>query len=131
MTIPVPASDQTVGTPRLWSACNDVVLLGLITQIRRQDATALTRLYQGTVSVLLTFTRGFVRNRQDAEEVVQDVYLHVWRASRDYDPARGSVLSWLFMLCRSRALDALRRKTLFCRSAAAIRNKSAKACDAG
>jgi RNA polymerase sigma-70 factor (ECF subfamily) len=131
MTIPVSASDQTARTPRLWSVCNDVSLLGLITQIRGQDATALTQLYQCTASVLLTFTRGFVRNRQDAEEVIQDVYLHVWLASRDYDPARGQVLSWLFMLCRSRALDSLRRKTLVCKYAAAIRNKSAESCDAG
>jgi hypothetical protein len=37
MAVPVPTSDQTAGTVRLWSACNDVVSLGLVTQIRRHD----------------------------------------------------------------------------------------------
>ena len=44
-----------------------------------------------------------------AEEVVSDVYLQVWRQADRFDPARGNALAWLTVLCRSRALDALRK----------------------
>ena len=44
-----------------------------------------------------------------AEEVVGDVYLQVWRQADRFDPARGNALAWLTILCRSRALDTLRK----------------------
>ena len=44
------------------------------------------------------------------EIVVSDVYLQVWRKASTYDAARGRILPWLLTICRSRALDILRRK---------------------
>lgn len=45
-----------------------------------------------------------------AEEVVQEVFLSVWRAASSYDPARGSVRSWLLSQVHHRAVDAVRRE---------------------
>ena len=45
---------------------------------------------------------------RDAEEVVQDVFLGLWRSPERFDGARGSLLTWLTVLTRSRALDRLR-----------------------
>jgi RNA polymerase sigma-70 factor (ECF subfamily) len=47
-------------------------------------------------------------DRREAEDVLHDVFLEVWRAAADYDEERGSVRAWLVMRMRSRALD--RRK---------------------
>ena len=47
---------------------------------------------------------------QAAEEVASDVYWQVWNQAERYDPARGKVMAWLMTLCRSRALDHLRRE---------------------
>jgi RNA polymerase sigma-70 factor (ECF subfamily) len=46
----------------------------------------------------------------DAEEVVCDVYVQVWQTAQSFDASRGSVLAWLMMICRSRALDMLRQR---------------------
>ena len=44
-----------------------------------------------------------------AEEVVSDVYLQVWRQADRFDSTRGNALAWLTVLCRSRALDTVRK----------------------
>jgi RNA polymerase sigma-70 factor (ECF subfamily) len=49
-----------------------------------------------------------VRNRSDAEEVLQEVFLQAWRSAPHYDPSRGSPEAWLIMMARSRAIDAVR-----------------------
>ena len=49
-------------------------------------------------------------NAADAEEVVCDAYVQAWRTAAHFDPGRGSVLAWLLMMCRSRALDLLRQR---------------------
>lgn len=49
-----------------------------------------------------------VHNQADAEEVVQDAFLSVWRAWDSYDASKGSVRTWLFTVVRNRAIDKIR-----------------------
>lgn len=46
--------------------------------------------------------------REEAEDVLQDVYIEIWRRAGDFDPRRGRVKTWLFLRMRSRCLDRLR-----------------------
>jgi RNA polymerase sigma-70 factor (ECF subfamily) len=48
-------------------------------------------------------------NRATAEEAVQDAFMNLWRSGARYDPARGSVRTWLLGIVQRRAIDALRR----------------------
>lgn len=82
--------------------------LGLVQKMAGGDQDALATLYDQTSGVLYALALRVVRNREDAEEVVLDVYSRAWRLARNFDPARGGVLTWLIMMTRSIAIDRLR-----------------------
>ncbi len=80
----------------------------LLKRMRFGDAEAMSILYDETSRAVFGLTLKILGNRADAEEVVLDVYEKAWRTAASYDPARGSVLSWLIIMARSMALDRLR-----------------------
>lgn len=51
-----------------------------------------------------------LRDRPAAEDVQQQVFLELWQRARQFDPARGSLFTWLMTIARSRAIDQLRRR---------------------
>jgi RNA polymerase sigma-70 factor (ECF subfamily) len=81
----------------------------LVERIRARDAGALEALYDETSRVLYSLAHRVLNDREDAEEIILDVYQQVWNAADRYDPARGSVLSWLAVMTRNRAIDRLRQ----------------------
>jgi len=81
----------------------------LVERMRQGDEQALGALYDATVTRLYSLALRLTRVAQTAEEVVEESYFQAWRQATRYDPARGPVIAWLLTICRSRALDALRR----------------------
>lgn len=81
----------------------------LLESVKRQDRGAFETLYDSTVNRLYSLAFRITRQHETTEEVVSDVYLQVWQQAGQYDSTRGNVIAWLTVLCRSRALDALRR----------------------
>lgn len=82
----------------------------MLTRIQTGEQAALTALYDATAARVYALALRILRDSGAAEETVSDVYFQVWRAADRYAPERGAVLAWLQTLCRSRALDALRRR---------------------
>jgi RNA polymerase sigma-70 factor, ECF subfamily len=80
----------------------------LVDAMRRGDERAAGALYDRHAPIVMGLAMSIVRDRTDAETVVLDVFTQAWRDAVRYDAARGSVASWLLVLCRSRALDLLR-----------------------
>jgi RNA polymerase sigma factor (sigma-70 family) len=74
------------------------------------DKDALAQLYDSTVARVHGLVRAIVHNDADAEEVTCDVYTQIWQTAANFDSSRGSVMSWLLSIARSRALDCLRRQ---------------------
>jgi RNA polymerase sigma factor (sigma-70 family) len=81
----------------------------LLAGIANGDEQALGAFYDATVSRVYGLALRIVRRREAAEEIVEDVYLQVWQQAGRYDVTRGKPLTWLLTICRSRALDYLRR----------------------
>ena len=70
----------------------------------------MSRFYRETVPHVNALACALLNSREDAEEVVCDVYAYVWRDPTAYDPSRGSVQAWLTIMTRHRAIDRLRRR---------------------
>lgn len=102
-------SERDVTPGRLTDQVDPAVLAALVERIARGEHEALGTLYDSTVGKLYALARLMLRNEADAEEVVCDVYAQVWQSAALYRGERGGVLPWLLMICRSRALDMLRR----------------------
>ena len=82
----------------------------LVRAMTAGEVDALSQLYQLTVGQVFATAYWRLRSREDAEEIVIDVYTHVWQHSATYDPSRGSVRAWLTVMTRHRAIDRLRRR---------------------
>lgn len=78
--------------------------------LRARDEVALSQLYDATVGRIHGLALRILGDPQAAEEVVSDVYHQAWQEAERYDASRGQVQTWLLVICRSRALDALRRR---------------------
>lgn len=79
-----------------------------ITRIALGDREAFAALYDRYELTLLALAQRLLRSPSDAEDLVHDLCLEIWREAHTYDSSRGSVRSWLMMRLRSRALDRLR-----------------------
>ncbi len=82
----------------------------LVARIERRDADALALLYDRYAARVNGLASRILRDTGEAEEIVQEVFLYVWRAAATFDPTRGSVLAWLLVAARSRSIDRLRAR---------------------
>jgi RNA polymerase sigma-70 factor (ECF subfamily) len=80
----------------------------LVEETAQGNERALARLYEATSRIVYGLALRIVREASVAEDVTLEVFLQVWRTAANYDPSRGSVISWLAILARTRALDWLR-----------------------
>lgn len=87
----------------------DDTLAPSLRRIAAGEQAALAEVYELTVVKLLRLASLILRDGQDAEEVVCDTFVQIWRNADQYDPQRGSALAWLLTICRSRAVDRRRR----------------------
>lgn len=79
--------------------------VALVTAMAAGDRAGVARLYDRYASTLLAVGQRMLGSRREAEDLVQDVFLEAWQRADSYDPARGTVRSWLLVRLRSRALD--------------------------
>jgi RNA polymerase sigma-70 factor (ECF subfamily) len=72
------------------------------------DEQSLSTLYTRYKIILFSLILRIVHSQPEAEDVLQEVFLQVWRKASDFDEARGRPFTWLVTLARSRAIDRLR-----------------------
>jgi RNA polymerase sigma factor (sigma-70 family) len=81
----------------------------LLQQVALGDQQAFTELYRLTSARLFGVIVRMLRDRAEAEDVLQEVYTSAWRRADQFDPARGGAMTWLITLGRHRAIDRLRQ----------------------
>lgn len=80
----------------------------LIERMAGGDQHALSSFYDRTNRLVFGLVLRILSDAGQAEEVLLDVYMQVWRQAAKYDRSRGKTLSWLMTIARSRAIDRLR-----------------------
>jgi len=73
------------------------------------DRAAFATLYERSSAHLFAVVLRINRDRAQAEDILQEVYVNVWRSAQSFDAAQSQPLTWLTSIARNRAIDSLRR----------------------
>lgn len=79
-----------------------------LARVANGDRAALKTLFDRTSAKLFGICLRILKDRGDAEDALQDVYVSVWHRAGTFDPARASPITWLATVARNRAIDCLR-----------------------
>jgi RNA polymerase sigma factor (sigma-70 family) len=82
-------------------------LAAALVRVAGGDRAALRLVYQDTSAKLFGVCLRILKDRSEAEDVLQEVYLTVWRKAAAFDPNRASPITWLVAIARHRAVDRL------------------------
>lgn len=81
-----------------------------LADIIEQNEAALSQFYDQSINSVYGLALRITGKAEDAEEVVSDVYIQVWEQASRYQCGKGSIMAWLLTICRSRAIDLLRKR---------------------
>lgn len=85
-------------------------LAGLLSRVALGDRKAFAAMYDDTRAYLFGVILRITGDRGLAEDVLQEMYVNVWRAAQSFDGERSQPLTWLTSVARNRAIDSLRRR---------------------
>lgn len=85
-------------------------LADLLGAVGRGDRPAFRQVYERTAAKLLGVISRIIRDRSQAEDVLQEVYLRVWQNAGSYVPGSGRPMTWLITVARNRAIDVVRQR---------------------
>jgi RNA polymerase sigma-70 factor (ECF subfamily) len=108
--------NQLAGTPEQPKAADrqDVQAredARLLVAIAEGDQHALAALYRHRGSLLYSLLLRMLVNETEAQEAMQDTFLHIWRRAGNYDSERSSPVAWMLMIARGLAMDRLRARS--------------------
>jgi len=82
----------------------------LLEQVRRGDESAMASLYDRYSNVVYSVALRVLRDPASAEDVLQEIFMQIWRHPESFVASRGSLGGWLAVVSRNRSIDALRRR---------------------
>lgn len=94
----------------------DVTDETLLNRISRQQQPALKEFYGRHNRMLRNIVEGFVHESAEADDVLQEVFLQIWKEADHYSPKAGKPLGWVVTIARRRAIDRLRRRQAYSRA---------------
>jgi len=89
-------------------AADSNIAVQLIQRAAAQDREAFSQLYDRFSSLVFSLAMRMLRAQSDAEDLLQEVFMQVWRQAGSYSQERGSPEAWIINIARSRAIDKLR-----------------------
>lgn len=107
-----PACQKAVVSPgpRTTSTAAQAALIAALSATGRGDRGALRDVFDRTSSKLMGICLQILKDRDEAEDVLQDVFINVWKRAGSFDPAKASPITWLATIARNRSIDRLRSR---------------------
>ncbi len=84
--------------------------LALVRAVRAGDESAMAALYDRYSPVVYSVALRVLKDTSGAEDVLQDIFMQLWRNPAAFDSSRGNMGAWLAVISRNRAIDTLRRR---------------------
>lgn len=82
----------------------------LLSAVRSGDEHAMAQLYDRYSSIVYSVALRVLGDTGAAEDILQEVFMQLWRSPNAFDPSRGSLPGWLAVIARNRAIDSLRKR---------------------
>jgi RNA polymerase sigma-70 factor (ECF subfamily) len=92
----------------MQAKADSTIAVHLIRQVANRDRDAFNQLYDRFSSLVFTLALRMLRVRSDAEDLLQEVFVQIWRQAESYSAERGSPEAWIINIARSRAIDKIR-----------------------
>jgi RNA polymerase sigma-70 factor, ECF subfamily len=114
LAIEAAETKQADGNPRGILTMNspganqDEIDPAVIRRVAEGDAVAFERVYDAFSGILYSLALRILERPEDTEELLQEVFLKIWRDAEDYDPRRGAPLAWAITITRHKAIDKIR-----------------------
>lgn len=109
----LPHMIQPLINPSALSAATDEDLMQAITD---REQTALREFYTRYGKTLKAVVNHVVHEDAEADDVLQEIFLQIWKEAGNYSRHAGKPLGWVVTLARRRAIDRLRRRQAYCRA---------------
>jgi RNA polymerase sigma-70 factor, ECF subfamily len=103
-----PPGILTMNSP---GANQDEIDPAVIRRVAEGDSVAFERVYDAFSGILYSLALRILERPEDTEELLQEVFLKIWRDAEDYDPRRGAPLAWAITITRHKAIDKIRSTT--------------------
>ncbi|MFG6176003.1 sigma-70 family RNA polymerase sigma factor [Halomonas sp. THAF12] len=104
------SSAPTGAPPSPSSAAPGDRLAGLLQGVANRDRQAFARLYEATSAKLYGTVLRILRERGQADDIVQEVYVTIWQKAAQFETGRASPIAWMVAIARHAAIDELRRR---------------------
>jgi len=82
----------------------------LMLQVAAADETAFSGLYRRLAPGLFSMIYAILQDQKEAEDVLQESFVQMWKKTGTYDPARSGLFTWAVMISRNKAIDRLRAR---------------------
>lgn len=86
--------------------------LELISKINKRDPASFDQLYERYAQIIFNLCIRILKDEVEAQDVMQEIFIQIWKDAGRFDPARASVKTWLFTIARSRSLDRYRSRKM-------------------
>jgi RNA polymerase sigma factor (sigma-70 family) len=82
----------------------------LVYSLRNRNENAFVYLYDNYSGALMGIVNGIIADNEIANDVLQNVFVNIWRKIESYDPAKGRLFTWMLNIARNASIDELRSK---------------------